>query len=122
MNRSKLIRFRHGLAIPLADLPVLDYARFSEILLGEVAGDARVAAYFGTPVDGHVELYALLAHDWKGDLAVLRTRLGDSFPSLTPQCPQLHLFERELAEQFAVRPEGHPWLKPVRFRPDSGLL
>jgi Ni,Fe-hydrogenase III large subunit len=47
---------------------------------------------------------------------------ADDFPSLTPQCPQFHLFEREIAEQFGVVPEGHPWFKPVRFhasyRPD----
>ena len=40
---------------------------------------------------------------------------SDRFPSLTPDCPQVHLFEREIAEQCGVRPEGHPWLKPVRF-------
>jgi len=34
---------------------------------------------------------------------------------LTPECPQVHWFERELAEQWAVIPEGHPWLKPIRF-------
>jgi hypothetical protein len=38
------------------------------------------------------------------------------FPSLTPRCSQLHLFEREIAEQFGVVPEGHPWFKPVRFQ------
>ena len=37
------------------------------------------------------------------------------YPSLTPACPQAHLFEREIAEQCGVVPEGHPWLKPVRF-------
>jgi Ni,Fe-hydrogenase III large subunit len=40
-----------------------------------------------------------------------------AYPSLTPDCPQVHLFERELAEQFGVQPEGHPWLKPVRYPP-----
>ena len=45
-----------------------------------------------------------------------KTRLtSDCFPSLTPDCPQVHLFEREIAEQYGVRPEGHPWFKPVRF-------
>ena len=34
---------------------------------------------------------------------------------MTPDCPQVHLFEREIAEQWGVVPEGHPWLKPVRF-------
>jgi len=51
-----------------------------------------------------------------------RTRLeGSSYPSLTPECPQAHLFEREMAEQYGLRPQGHPWLKPVRFHhPWSG--
>ncbi len=40
---------------------------------------------------------------------------SDRFPSLTPDCPQVHLFEREIAEQYGVCPEGHPWFKPVRF-------
>lgn len=115
MNRAKLCRFHHGLAVPLAELPLLDYARFSESLLEEVAADARVAAYFGRPVAEDIELFAILVHDWKGEFALLRTRVKGSFAALTPQCPQLHLFERELAEQYGLRPEGHPWLKPVRF-------
>jgi Ni,Fe-hydrogenase III large subunit len=27
----------------------------------------------------------------------------------------VHLFEREIAEQWGAVPRGHPWLKPVRF-------
>jgi Ni,Fe-hydrogenase III large subunit len=27
----------------------------------------------------------------------------------------VHLFEREIAEQYGVCPEDHPWFKPVRF-------
>ena len=39
----------------------------------------------------------------------------DAYAALTPRCPQAHWFERELAEQLGVRPEGHPWLKPIRY-------
>jgi Ni,Fe-hydrogenase III large subunit len=28
--------------------------------------------------------------------------------------PQAHLFEREVWEQHGIKPDGHPWLKPVR--------
>lgn len=115
MNRTKLISFHHGTCVPLAELPCLDFSTFRESLLEEVAADARVASFFGHPVADGVNLYAVLAHDWQGDLALLHTRVKTSFPSLTPECPQLHLFERELAEQYGLRPEGHPWLKPVRF-------
>ena len=41
--------------------------------------------------------------------------IGDAYPSLTPDCPQAERFEREIAEQWSIRPEGHPWLKPIRF-------
>ena len=49
------------------------------------------------------------------ELAVLRTAVGAQFPSLAERCPQLQLFEREIAEQYGSVPTGHPWLKPVRF-------
>ena len=63
-----------------------------------------------------VDLYAVLADSARGLLRVGKTTLdADRFPSLTPDCPQVHLFEREIAEQYGVRPEGHPWFKPVRF-------
>jgi Ni,Fe-hydrogenase III large subunit len=77
-----------------------------------------VAALFGdvTTTDGPVDLYAVVADSNRGLWHAGRTRLdGDHFPSLTPDCPQVHLFEREIAEQYGVVPEGHPWLKPVRF-------
>ena len=47
-----------------------------------------------------------------------RTAVEDDASSRSlPDVPQAHLFEREIAEQYGVRPEGHPWLKPVRFHP-----
>jgi Ni,Fe-hydrogenase III large subunit len=44
------------------------------------------------------------------------TVAAESVPSLTLLCPQASLFEREIAEQFGLSFEGHPWLKPVRFQ------
>lgn len=107
---------KNGSAISLADLPALPYPDFADALRHEIAERGRVAAYFAVPSAGQkLELFAVIARDWKGDLRLLRTRIGDRFPSLTPDCPQLHLFEREIAEQYGVVPEGHPWFKPVRF-------
>jgi Ni,Fe-hydrogenase III large subunit len=63
----------------------------------------------------------VLAADEEGLLEYAWTAVGDAYPSLTPRCPEVHLFEREIAEQWGVVPEGHPWLKPVRFhRPHGG--
>lgn len=48
---------------------------------------------------------------------VLRAHVpkGQSYPSLTARFPAAQIFERELWEQTGLLPEGHPWLKPVRF-------
>lgn len=40
---------------------------------------------------------------------------GQSYPSLTLQFPAAQIFERELWEQTGLVPDGHPWLKPVRY-------
>ncbi len=40
---------------------------------------------------------------------------GEHYPSLTATCPAAQLFERELWEQTGLVPDGHPWLKPVRY-------
>src|ERR1019366_43265 len=43
----------------------------------------------------------------------------DRFPALSPDCPQADSFEREIAEQGGLKPEGHPWLKPLRKPMDA---
>jgi Ni,Fe-hydrogenase III large subunit len=63
---------------------------------------------------GRTVLLAVLADDETGTLDACGTVVGESYPALTPDCPEAHLFEREIAEQCAIVPEGHPWLKPLR--------
>ncbi len=107
---------KNGGSVPLAALSVLSYEAFEAALEGELCAPGRIIAYFATPAGaGEFDLFAVIARDWQGDLRLLRTRIGERFPSLTPRFSQLHLFEREIAEQYGVVPEGHPWFKPVRF-------
>ena len=98
-------------------IPRLTVDDFRRQVIAEVASQpgARLSALFGNPVNGDTELYAVVAKPHQGTLAVAATVVGESYPSLTPECPQAHWFEREIAEQWAVKPEGHPWFKPIRF-------
>jgi len=109
---------RTGQALPRGQIASLSFAEFRRTIVAAVAGGQRVAALFGDapPQCDTVDLYAVLADSARALLHVGRTTLdSDNFAALTPECPQVHLFEREIAEQFGVCPEGHPWLKPVRF-------
>ena len=113
---SPLLSLANGAAAPLADVPDLPFDAFRDAVVGARGRGQRVSALFGAPEGDAVVLTAVLADDATGLLACASTRLeGGSFPSMTPDCPEVHLFEREIAEQWGVRPEGHPWLKPVRF-------
>ncbi len=109
----------NGRALPRSMVPELNMAQFQQMILEEVRRKNRVVSLFGVPHDREHEalrLYVLLADDRSGKLKLACTTVcADGFPSLTPQCAQVHLFEREIAEQWGVVPHGHPWLKPVRF-------
>ncbi len=110
-----LLRVFPGEAIPRGEVARLDIDALGAELLERVAAGARVAAFFGLPAGAGTELIAVLAEPGSGALLLGAAEVGDAYPSLTPACPQLHSFEREVAEQWGVRPEGHPWLKPLRF-------
>jgi Ni,Fe-hydrogenase III large subunit len=118
MSDNGFALLRAGQAIPREQIRKVSFEEFRGAVVAAVAGGQRVAALFGdapTP-NGPVDLYAVLADSARGVLRVGTATLdADRFPSLTPDCPQAHLFEREIAEQYGVCPEGHPWLKPVRF-------
>ncbi|PNU19993.1 hydrogenase [Geothermobacter hydrogeniphilus] len=113
---SLSMQLKNNSSLPLNDIHPLPVEEFASRLLHSVADGLRVSAYFARPrQEGQFDLICLLANDNSGKLQLLQTRISECFPSLAAQCPQLQLFEREVAEQFGLQPVGHPWLKPVRF-------
>jgi len=109
-------------AADLAEIPVHSISVFRDHIINRVREGARLSALFGRSLpDKTIYLMGVLSQPSEGTLSLLATVVGDSFPSLTPDCPAAHWFEREIAEQWGVKPIGHPWLKPIRFhRPYQG--
>lgn len=110
---------RSGRAAPREDIPRLAFDAFRQAVVGASRRRGRVAALFGAPgpraAERSVELFAVLAFDTDGHLEVGSTVVdGGGFPSMTVDCPEVHLFEREIAESWSVVPHGHPRLVPVR--------
>lgn len=111
-----LLEVRNCEAFETAELPELDIAEFRNVVVDKVKSGSRISAMFGMNDESSKRsICAVLANDEDGTLSLLKTDMPEVFASLTPICPQAHLFEREIAENFGVMPEGHPWLKPVRF-------
>jgi Ni,Fe-hydrogenase III large subunit len=122
MKEPRLTRLVNGTCVPLEELAPLTLDALREAITAAVRAGLRLVAMFGAAQSGGVFLYAVVADDLGGDLLAGRAPLpAGGYPAFTPQCTQAHWFEREIAEQYGVRPEGHPWLKPIRFeRPLAG--
>jgi Ni,Fe-hydrogenase III large subunit len=116
MTNTTCSRIRNAGVVAVSNLPVLPYDDFRAAVLRETSSGARLAALFCPPPgDSGSDLTAVLVHEAEGWISLWRTEVRDSYPALTPECMAAHWFEREIAEQWAITPEGHPWLKPLRF-------
>lgn len=108
----------NGQAVSLDSVAILDMEQFTQSITSSIAFGDRAAAFFGKKSDNDaaIELFAVLADDDQNELKLCRTRIEEyEFNSITPKCPQVHMFEREIAEQFGVKVKDHPWFKPVRY-------
>src|SRR4029079_139165 len=118
MNNNGAALLRTGQPIPQSEIPRLSLADFRRVVIDGVGERQRGAALFGHARKGPdpVEVYAILADSARGTLRVAKTVLDcEQFPSMTPDCPQVHLFEREIAEQYRVATQNYARLKPVVF-------
>ena len=118
MSRRAFVPVRNRRSVSLTALPRVGSETFNDALAGAVAEGDRILALFGlaeTPES--LRLIGIVANDVDGTLRVATTVVGDRYPSLTQRCPQAAAFERELAEQCGVIPDGHPTLRAVRRHP-----
>jgi len=133
------LQIQNGCAAPLSAVPLFSFSEFSHWLAVRTREGNRVTALFAVPLgafgkglaavpgnpaatEERWRLYAVLADEGSPRLLIAAAETGSRYPALTPRIPQVHLFERELYEKHGILPEGHPWLKPVRFSNPHGPL
>ena len=117
MPATLSIHASNGERVALQAVPQPSTEDFRNLVIESVRDGARIAALFGQPQGaGTVRLFAVLADANAGTLLLSSTDVAAKYPSVTPECPQAHWFEREIAEQCGLIPQGHPWLKPIRFQ------
>lgn len=105
--------------VSLADIPVLEYEVFYNQLGGMLKNESKhCLAYYGIKAGDRLRFYCCIADDSKSTIALFAHEQSGSdkvLRSITPLCPQVHIFEREIHENYGILFDGHPWLKPVRF-------
>jgi len=113
------IQIGNGEAVTRNRIPHLTFDDFRRQALHIVGEGGKVVQFFAYPGENQVNLVAILRTD---HLMIAGCRAPQTFASLTAEHEPFHMFEREIAEQFGLRPAGHPWLKMVRYHAnETGL-
>lgn len=101
------------------ELAPMSLEAWAEACARSLEAGGRLMALFGR-ADGEEVVVTAVLHSSGAGLGVLRSRAprGACYPSLTARFASAQMPERELWEQTGLVPEGHPWLKPVRFEGD----
>ena len=113
------IEIFNGQAIGRHALPELPFEDFRREAIKIVKSGGKVVHLFGYPDGQGLKLLAVLRTD---KLLAAGCAAPESYPALTVEAEAFHMFERELAEQWGLRPEGHPWLRMVRYHPNYRCL
>ena len=113
----KWINTKNNRPVRIKDIPEMAMEDLRAQIIKTCRDGARVISFFGMPRGYRTAVYAVLADDEASRLYLASALVENHrrYPSITPEVPQFHIFERELYEDTGIMPEGHPWLKGVRF-------
>lgn len=119
-ENKKYCIIQNNESIEIESVPVLTYAEFSsEIVELLQQNENHCVTYFAFPQPDGLKFFAAIANDTTHQIFILSHFLSNTvkqdLASLTLQINALHIFEREIHENFGIDFPGHPWLKPVRF-------
>jgi Ni,Fe-hydrogenase III large subunit len=116
MSSEGLLKtFANGESVLTKDVPEVALEMFLQGIVDLSGLGWRIASYFGVPEREGVALWCILAGS-NSRLGAYRSWVEGDLPSIAAACPEVHLFEREIAEQCGIMVDDHPWFKPVRYQ------
>jgi Ni,Fe-hydrogenase III large subunit len=120
MNYCEL-KFNPGI-VELKDIPVLDYVEFIDqtVRLMKLPG-VHCLNYFARKDDNSFSFYILLADDDNHSIYIYSHIIASGkqqLESISARIFPLHIFEREIHENYGIEFLNHPWLKPIRYPAD----
>lgn len=114
-------------SVALSDIPVLDYPVFADQTVSLLKRPSfHCLNYFAFPEKTGLHFIILIANDDSHKIFIyshIENHEVKTLESIAGNCFQLHVFEREIFENYGIVFNNHPWLKPVRYpfnRCDAG--
>jgi Ni,Fe-hydrogenase III large subunit len=112
------MKTKNNIPIDLKDISFLSKENFHTTVSELLSADgAHCIACFATKEENSYSVFCGIANDFSQDINVQATKIdfSDELDSFVPEHNHLHIFEREMHEQYGIRFRNHPWLKPVRY-------
>ncbi|BBE31508.1 hydrogenase [Tepiditoga spiralis] len=111
MNKN-FINIENTKKINLSEVPLSTFDDFYNEIEILMAKNAKVIQYFAFEMNNKVMLIIILRTEmlWIG-----LCEAPNEYESLTKKYEQFNEYEREIAEQFSIKPIGHPWFKSLRY-------
>lgn len=106
--------------ISLQDVPVMPYAKFTAVAEELLRSETRHCVnYYAYPFQQGLKFIFCVADDAEQDIKIVSHEMaGDSkkqLLSLTREFFPMHVYEREMCENFGIDFIYHPWQKPLRY-------
>jgi Ni,Fe-hydrogenase III large subunit len=102
----------------ISDIPIVSVPQFETSVRNALIAHSRMIGLFGLdPAVSPGTVIAVLCDRLRSTLHLVGAKFSSSekhFKSFAGEFPQTHYFECELAENHHIKPDGHPWLRPVR--------
>ncbi|MBU0994595.1 MAG: hydrogenase [Proteobacteria bacterium] len=110
------LKIANGECVERKRIPHLAFSDFRDGAISIVDSGGKVVQFFAYQDRGAIKMICILRN--QKHLYVAECDAPERYPSFTVDKEPFHMFEREIAEQYGILPEGHPWLKMVRYHPN----
>jgi Ni,Fe-hydrogenase III large subunit len=115
-----ILKIKNNQTVKLNEINILSYDNFSVIVLDLLNNKQKhCVTYFAYHNSADLQFFMAIADDVNHDIIILshilKANEKQELNSLTQNIFALHIFEREICENFGIDFINHPWQKPVRF-------
>jgi len=117
---TNILRIKNGTSVSIDEIPIVSYPNFSKLTLNLLKETPNhCVAYYAYKVKHDLNFIMAIADDEHHDIILISHHLNTNdkqeLESLSQHVFALHIFEREIHENFGIQFTNHPWQKPVRY-------
>jgi Ni,Fe-hydrogenase III large subunit len=117
---QSFIRIQNQGSVPVRDIPVSSYEHFRSTVLNLLKeADNHCVCYYAFADGDVLKFICCVANDRDGSIIVTSHEMPlankKALLSLTRDHYAMHIYEREISENFGIEFTSNPWNKPVRF-------